>query len=115
MEEKLGQGLQMKSQQELFERTIITNLKAVHFEPTTNTSSTQQWDNVPVDKELYFDATDNQKLNQHQHILEIVKRLLKNLQFEWRFQQEITMKPLLSTKPKEDNVSSDDSDETKEK
>ncbi|GBC13670.2 hypothetical protein GLOIN_2v1776486 [Rhizophagus irregularis DAOM 181602=DAOM 197198] len=88
---------------------------AVHFEPTTNTSSTQQWDNVPVDKELYFDATDQSEIEPTSTHIGNSKEVVEEFtNLNGDFSKRLPMKPLLSTKPKEDNVSSDDSDETKE-
>ncbi|CAB4492507.1 uncharacterized protein OCT59_002630 [Rhizophagus irregularis] len=97
MEEKLGQGLQMKSQQELFgknnnykfKRPFISNQQQIlHLRNKIEPTSTH----IGNSKEVVEEFT--------------------NLNGD--FSKRLPMKPLLSTKPKEDNVSSDDSDETKE-
>ncbi|CAB4433115.1 unnamed protein product [Rhizophagus irregularis] len=58
MEEEFGCGLQIKSQQELLfgkneKYKFKGQTKKVRFE-STNTSSTQQSNDFPVDKELYL-------------------------------------------------------------
>ncbi|POG69921.1 hypothetical protein GLOIN_2v1776486 [Rhizophagus irregularis DAOM 181602=DAOM 197198] len=99
--------------------------KKVHF-ASRNNSSTQQSDDFQVNKELYFDAMDQLEIESTStpvptssskpasHIgsnKEVVKEFT-NLNED--FSKRLPLRPLISIKPKDDNLSSDDSDETKD-
>ncbi|CAB4491916.1 hypothetical protein RhiirA5_418163 [Rhizophagus irregularis] len=99
--------------------------KKVRF-ASTNTSSTQQSDDFPVEKELYFDATDqleieltlpsasSSSIKPSSHIGTSKEVVEEFTNLDKDFSKRLPLRPLISTKPKDDNESSDYSGETKE-